>query len=340
MTVNNQRVNWRLKFIYFLGLLLILLAAFKTPGVDADSMTYIGDVFAPISQMSLLSKEPMYWFFILINQWLFSASYIGLFFIYALLGVGVKIYAINEILPNKVLFPFLVYFFVFYLVHEYTQVRAGVAIGLFLLSLKYVYYKNPQKFFLITTIAVMFHYSAFIALPAYFMSGKKINIKFYALLPLFGILCAVFFQLLELEHRVGLINYFSDHLPHQIGFKLSIYATLLVNGAHSEINLFNFFYLSIICFYYFALWNLNNISKYSEFVFISLKLTGLMIFCFYFFSFFPVVAYRLSEFYGISLVILLPSLAFAFRQAFFAKIFIFLWLLLYFVFGQFATLNL
>ncbi|WP_421274764.1 EpsG family protein [Aeromonas veronii] len=338
--INNQRVDWELKFIFFLGLLLILLAAFKTPGVDADSMTYIGDVFTPVSQMSLLNKEPMFWFIVLINQWVFSASYTGFFFIYALLGVGVKIYAINEILPNRVFFPFLVYCFIFYLVHEFTQIRGGVAIGLFLLSLKYVYHNNPQKFFFINAIAIMFHYSALIALPVYFMSGKKINVKFYSLLPFLGILFAIFLHFLDLADKASLIKYFSDHLPSQIGFKLSLYASLLTENTQSEINLFNFFYLSIICFYYFSLWNLNKISKHSEFIFISLKLTGVMIFCFYFFSFFPVMAYRLSEFYGISLVILLPSLAFAFRQVFIAKVFIFFWLLLYFIFGQFATLNL
>lgn len=205
------------------------------------------------------------------------------------------------------LLSLIVYLSLYFILHEMTQIRAGVAAGLFLLSIPDIYDRNFRKFIIKSLLAFSFHYSAIVMLPLYFLNPKKLNI-IYFLLPIVGFILAIFnlsqFFLLNFIHM----------LPNFLAYKINIYLALLELGEHSEINIINVysFLLFSIYFFCFFLYVKNKIKNNYDILFI--KTLTISLFSFYFFSDVPVFAFRISEFLNIVVIIFLPNLIFYFKQ--------------------------
>ena len=77
----------------------------------------------------------------------------------------------------------------FYL-YSFTQVRQYIAIAIFLYSIKYIINKNFKKYFFNIIIASLFHKTAFLYFPIYFLNRLKIDRKKFLLIfiiaPLFS----------------------------------------------------------------------------------------------------------------------------------------------------------
>ena len=63
---------------------------------------------------------------------------------------------------------------------SFIQIRAGLAYAILMLSIKYIYERNWKRYFLIVFIAWLFHRSALVAIPLYFICNwvrvKKVHI--------------------------------------------------------------------------------------------------------------------------------------------------------------------
>jgi hypothetical protein len=70
----------------------------------------------------------------------------------------------------------------------------------------------------------------------------------------------------------------------------------------------------------------------SEYDILFIKILGLMLFSFYFLSAIPVLAFRISEFFGIVLIFLIPHIILTIKEKYIACIPLFIWLSVYFVF--------
>ena len=81
--------------------------------------------------------------------------------------------------PHLYFLSVLTYFSYFFLLHEMTQIRVGVASGIILLSVPDIYNRNAKAFAFKNILAILFHYSASVFLLFYFVDGKKINAKVY-----------------------------------------------------------------------------------------------------------------------------------------------------------------
>src|SRR3954469_5473248 len=170
------------KFLLFIvAFILILVAGLRTPGVDSDSINYLTN-FSTFGQPSSYFTdyegnsffEPAYYLIPSIINGFFHLDYVWVFLIFALLGIGLKVIAITR-LTDFALLSILVYYCNFFILHDMTQIRAGVASGLILLSIPEIQKRNLLTFLLIIAIGTLFHYSMIIFLPVYFLSAKKIN---------------------------------------------------------------------------------------------------------------------------------------------------------------------
>jgi hypothetical protein len=143
--------------------------------------------------------------------------------------------------------------------------------------------------------------------PLYFLNSKKINIT-YLSLPIVGLILAYFD--LSKVFLANLINL----LPNFLAYKVSIYLTLLELGEHSEINIINVYYCSLLFFIYFGFYlYIKNIIK-NNYDILFIKILTISLFSFYFFSDMPVFAFRISEFLNIVAIIFLPNLILYFKQ--------------------------
>jgi hypothetical protein len=294
-------------FLYWIiALFLILIAGLRPIGLDRDSIEYAQIIQSSIDVNLLLDKEPAFGIIKHFNDIFFSGDVYTFFLIFATLGISIKFLAIKKI-SKMPLLSVIVYLSIYFILHEMTQIRAGVAAGLFLLSIPDIYDRNFRKFIIKALLAISFHYSAIVMLPLYFLHPKKLNIAYF-LLPIVGLISAYF------GLSKTLLSNLANLAPNFLAFKINTYLTLLELGEHSEINIVNFYYSSLLLLTYFGffLYIKNKIKNDYDVLF--LKFLALSLFSFYFFSCVPVFAFRISEFLNVVTVIFLPNFMLYFKQ--------------------------
>jgi hypothetical protein len=328
----NLTISSKTLVLILIGVLLILVAGLRPTGIDGDSLNYIGVLHVSLSEANFIDKEPCFWIINELNKILFAGNDQTFFLIFAIIGVTLKVLAIQKLslLP---IFSIFTYLCLYFILHEMTQIRAGVAAAIFLLAIPNIYNRNFKAFLLKTILAMMFHYSAILMLLVYFLNPYKINLKVFFFLPLIGII----FMLIGIN-VITILNPFLFILPDFIANKIELYILLLDDEKFNQINVFNFYYASLLVFYYIMILHHNYFKSLYDVLF--LKIFGLMLFFFYFSSAIPVLAFRVSEFFGVVLIILIPHFALIFKQKTIAKIPLILWLTIYLIFIMvFQNLN-
>ena len=298
---------YKSSFLFIIALVLVFIAGFRKIGLDRDSITYSQFIISASfnDSLSLFKMEPFFCLIVEASKLLFSDPVRGTFVIFAILGVSLKLYAIKKISPFPVL-SVLVYICFYFILHEMTQIRVGVATAIFLIAIPDIVNKNVRGFLLKTALATMFHYSSIIMVPLYFLNPKRHNQIFYTLLPCLGILLSV------TSIPSLLFSSVVPLLPGFIGYKINLYLNLIQMGKIDEIDMYNKYYLSLLGLYFFAIVNINKFKHPLNIIVI--KIFCWMVFLIYFFSFMPVLFIRLSEFYGVVLLLLLPSLIIIVRE--------------------------
>ena len=319
ITAHNNK--YRLLYNIFFLLVFILLfsiAAFRPVGIDRDSGAYAGAIqsFIITHNYDFIRTEPFFYLIVDVSKFLFNNVVRGVFILYAFLGVSLKLYAIKK----NASFPLLsliVYFYLYFALHEMTQIRVGVASAIFLLSIPDIVNRNWKSYLLKTALATLFQYVAIIMLFIYLINSKHNKQLFYLFLPLIGILLAI------INAGKFFLMFIINFLPEFLSYKINLYLTMHEMGMFTEINVFNIYYSSLLIIYYFSIININKFKK--EIDVLQIKILGWMLFSFYFFSFLPVLAFRISEFLAIVLIFILPDLISIVRQKHFTSFIVFLY---------------
>ena len=88
-----------------------------------------------------------------------------------------------RVIKEYSVYPFismLVYFSANFIIQDFGQIRQGLAIAFTLYSIKYIKEKKLYKYLIIIFMAIMFHYSAVLFLPMYWLSRINVNKKVIA----------------------------------------------------------------------------------------------------------------------------------------------------------------
>lgn len=301
--------------LIFISLLLILIAGFRPLEYFRDTEIYLEIIH---SFDNFTGMEPTVFIINEINLLLFAGMDQSFFLIYAILAVSIKIYAIQRVS----LFPLLsiyIYICLYFVLHEMVQIRVGVASAIFLLSISDIKNKKLTSYLFKTLLAVSFHYSSVVMILLYFINPKKINKIIWFSVPLFGLSLSFFpnlmFDILELSKII---------LPADIANKMNIYLLLINNEDYNKINIFNFFTLSLVGYYYLMLLNIYKFK--SDIDILLVKLFGLQLFVYFSFSVIPAVATRVSDFIGVALIITLANFILVFKERIIPVLFVIIWL--------------
>jgi len=304
--VNNFKGNREKYIVFFIGIFLFLLSAFRDGALLPDYHTYVN-----YYRISIKVIEPS---FILISK-LVKATFdnvIFLFVIYALFGVYLKLKGILE-LSRLYLFSILIYVANFYLLHELVQIRASVATGLFLLSIKPLYKRDLKRFILFSTAAVCFHFSAIIIFPLWLLRKNKINVFFYGSIILFS-------YVLYFLH-IDLVKTIISLIPiHYIQEKYLIYEKLQKEGVErTAIHVFNYVFLGKMLVFYIILFKNKLLVKNNPYSFLLLKIHAIAFVSYIVLAYKPTFATRVYEFYGVVEMITLPMLIYVIKPKIMAK---------------------
>ncbi|PHV33377.1 hypothetical protein CSQ94_08900 [Janthinobacterium sp. BJB312] len=286
---------------FALGILLFLFAAMRGEGVDRDYHGYL-EYYDYVLESEFKNVEPTFILIASLADRLFSSS-LMIFFVYAFLGVGIKLYAINQITPHRNL-ALLVYYSMFFMLLEMTQIRVGVAAGFLLLCIRPILKRNLRQFLLFSCLAFAFHYSAIIIFPLYFLTGSSTSLKKYAWLMPVGLIM----------YYIG-IDIFSTlkMLPIDlIRLKIENYTELAYFDP--DINFLNFPYVMRCCIAYVLYWHIDTLRRINPYISLLLKIYFLALFIFAAFASVPAISSRTSELLLIVEIVLLPNLVYLIKD--------------------------
>lgn len=306
------RNSLQVLLLYGIGFMLFFIAAFRSGDIVRDYENYLmafTEVGKPIEYFTSYNDffffEPFYYLIPSTLKLIQLPYYEVIFFVvFAFLGVYLNLKSIWY-LSSFVMLSVLHYFSHFFLLHEMTQIRAGVACGLFLLSI-HSYCNKKYAFFAVQVlIALMFHYTSILILFILFFNPNKFSLK--KALIVIGI--SLLLGILKLDFIV------SSVLNLKLIFIEKMILTLQAMSEEENTgNVFNIGFIINLILTIILVVNHKKIAEKNQFAYILLKVQILSIFCYCAFSALSVLAFRLYEFYGVVNVITLPFLLYCFRS--------------------------
>lgn len=205
----------------------------------------------------------------------FVVAFISLYFFYK---------AIAQFSSNRML-SVLLFFCLAYLFLIFSIIRQGLAVSICFFALRFILERKMWKYFLCVALAMMFHYTAVIMLPLYFILNKRIPQQLFYILTGLGIALA-FFEIVWLSPVLLFLSqvfpnpwlvekvhlYLTETIIRNIGVMSFVNAGLLIlftvyrNRGEKKFKYYNIF-LNI-----FALYLFSNIFLY-EVLELSLRLS-------------------------------------------------------------------
>ena len=203
--------------------------------------------------------------------------------------------------------PLLCYNSFYYILHDLTQIRAGVVSGIFLCTLPHIAENKKKIAFFILLGASLIHYSSLILLPVLFLNNKPFCKKTTILF-----LCAI--PLGYVVYYAGGSILMNPSLPF-IGNKLAIYQAAVEKGKMTVgINIFDPLHImSIMLFYYLFLFK-DTLTKLCSNFPILLKTSAIGLCLYSASAFLPVLALRTSQLYCIVNILLYTYILYTFKQ--------------------------
>lgn len=301
-----SRTKW---FLYLsIGILLVLIAGFRPIGIDNDSENYL--MYFNHWDEPLFEMFVEYSFLIIAKVFHEAFGDVhSIFLLYALFGVSLKFIAIRQLTPLAFL-AVAIYLGHYFILHELTQIRAGVASGFFLLSIKPLCEGKRWHAALFMLLALVFHYSSAILFPLLLLTNREITpnrrIVWAGLVP--------FAWLLYFLH----IGIASLPIPF-IGDKISMYDKMKEQGVFDNINVFNLIFLVKNIIYFYFLYMYDTIKEHNAYYSLMLKIMGISILSYLLFSSIPILAMRISELFGIVEIILFTNIYYTVRPSWLSK---------------------
>lgn len=288
-------------FTIVIAIILICFAGFRVKDMDNDFYVY-----RDYWRTHKLFGRVEYSFYI-IREFIKNSLNLGfqyLLLTYAVLGVSVKFAAIRKLAP--VLWgSLLIYMSHYFLLHEFTQIRIGVATGFLLFSIYFLSEKKYIYYFISAILAILFHQSCVLVLLFPLIRNTEKNAWLFSLLIPLGYVLYFFNTYLNISIPIpGLQN------------KIEEYEEATRSGflKDSKINAFNSLFLIRVFIFYILFFYSQKISPFFSKFYVFFKIYALSLFSFLFFSKIPVFAFRVQELLGVVEIILIPVLVYIFSE--------------------------
>ena len=215
-----------------------------------------------------------------------SPSFEVLILLYALISIYLNLRVIQRYSCN-VPVSILLYLSPYFVLHDMIQIRAAVACAMMLWAITYIPSRDWKRYFTLITVAVLFHKSAMIFYPIYFLSGTRLNKKFYTAVVAILLIAAI------IHVSIGL---FIKYIPiPAIQAYYMAYAFTSWNAAPAV----GVVILGKCIMALWMIWKIENIQYVFPYAIISLKIFIASIACFILFTDIPVMAGRLYEATGV-----------------------------------------
>lgn len=282
-----------------MGVILTIMAGLRPKGVDPDYDNYVNAYVYGSERV-----EPAFIFISNFVKIVFD-NIIGLFLVFAILGVTLKFIAIRQLSPFYLL-SVLIYFSNFFFLHEMIQMRAGVASAILLLCIKPLCERNFKQFAILLILAVCFHYTALVFVFFIFIDPQKINRLLYTIL-------------IPIAYLVVLSGYTASYIIKYIPVDsvqvlFDMYSNDINGGIGNQLNIFNFIQLFKCSIYFFLLYNIHKILIFNMYAVLLIKIYAFSLIAFALFSDIPAISFRISELLSIVEIVIIPMILYIFHN--------------------------
>lgn len=234
-----------------------------------------------------------------------SANFYLFLFCCAILSISLKILAIYR-MTSLVWGSLVIYVGHIFILHDMIQIRCAIASGFFLLAIYSKVNRNLGKFLLFAFLAFLFHYSAIIIFPLWLLSTTRPYKYQYFVLIFLCYLFGTSFSIVNLVQYIpiaGIQNLWNMY-EHTYGNEMSIFGIMQLTRL-------------IVCIFLFSF--VDKICMHNKYIILLLKVYALSIMSFVLFSGIPTMAQRISEFYQVVEILLIPMFVYTIRCSVFIK---------------------
>ncbi len=290
-----------------LAIFLILFAGLRNPEVPRDYVVY-QFIFDNIDNPSISASyirdatEPGFYAVILFFKWLFPNFYsVAIMMFCASVAVGLVTISLYKNLWNPYI-GLLFYYSNFYFLHEMTQVRIGLALSIILAGLPFFFKRRNLVFSAFIILASLFHYSAIILFGLFLFRRDHFSKTWFAILWFSSLLIGS----LRIN-TIGILNILSSIT--NTSSKFSTYLELTTEGMIDQVNIFNVFNLLTMFLNGYLLYIIpkEDFIKNPRLSFF-LKSNIISVFLLCINSSNALMAFRVSEIFGIFSIFLYPYL--------------------------------
>jgi hypothetical protein len=219
-TVQDKKyTKLRVQVFSLLTLFLILFVGLRAVGTGIDDQNY--QRLFNTARHGILYKELS---FFLISNLFGNITYVFLFF--AIIGIGLKgIFIIKN--TKFIGLTFLLYYSSYFFLHDFVEIRAGIASAIILWILYSAGKKSYVRCLILCLLAISFHLSALFIVPVIFLKNRNTK-KTYIVFGLISLILAFVFPIDILK----IISYLPDFLYKRA-------STYLIPEYNTEVNLLN-----------------------------------------------------------------------------------------------------
>ncbi len=306
-------------FFFILAIFFALASSFRMFGKGADYNGYLAIFYGEES------TEPAFRILKVLNQFI-TREQVTLCFVYivcAFVGLYLKGSLYIQYSNNFLLSIFL-YLPTIYFLHEYTQIRAAIGLGICYLSVDEINKRQFKRFLVRVLFAMCFHYSSIIMIPVYFYCNLfKKQKRYIQILWISFISCVLLSKFL---HGQSVLIFLGSSFYSKLFFLEKLGALQNMNG----FSVFNvcYFLILILNTIYYALYH-GFLRQDSDFTIFQLSSLSAIMFYVFFNLGFHVVTFRLSEFFIPFLFIVIAKITVKFKEKILLAPFVFVILLYY-----------
>lgn len=288
----------QLLYIYIL-ILMFIISVFKPAGFDRDYENYIERFYylQPCSPIDCIKEDHVRIRFDMLFDYIASIvrfnqiEFFGILLFFSGIPLLIKGY-VFRIVSDSPLKLILLYSSTSFLLHEITQIRVAAASTFcWLALLAYLEWKKHAVSMILILLAALFHPIALIFFPCIIFLTRNFSSKILLFSIAIGFLSSFFLPYIS--------NIFFLYMGGAF-YKIQVYQELMRDGIHSGYNRYNLYYICLIIILILMILYRDRISnfKYEKIKYFNVGLNFFVaaVVTFYSFSFFPVGAFRLSEF--------------------------------------------
>lgn len=305
--------NYKLIIYIYLVVVLILFSGLRQLGVGNDDEAYV-NMFLSIPDIShWLSGDYIYslretqmevgYLAISSTVRFFTNDYVFLFLVIASISIGISCY--NYYRYSPYIFLTLVLFFVHtYLYRDMNQIRAACAAAIGLYLINQIYLKQIKKGVLTILVCGLFHTAALALIIPFSLSFLKVTRKKLILI----------FSISFVFGAIGISSFLLNILPggNYITSKLISYSS--VDKYVESVSLFDLSNIKNIILFFLFIFYWNKIESKVKYFKIMMVFYTVGVSWRILFSDFGIIAGRVSTFFSIVEVILIPCLLLAFKN--------------------------